>query len=174
MQVTLPLSAVMLGRVVYKREDTWNRAPFPQLLQQLTITGQAEYSSFGGNLSEAALYVRASLDNLPPTCTPLPPDLVVCDVAGEAGQAVGTLNLAAGERRPFTLTGPALDQAGKAGHTYFGLRVVQGSSLPGEELRLTGMKANARLPDSEEAGLGSDHPPTLPQPQLLVDRMNIC
>lgn len=145
--VTLNLqsSALAQGRVIYIRQDALAGASIPKVLQGLSISGQAQYTSAGGNLSEVAVYVRTSLDNLPSSCTSPSPLVVVCEAAGEASRAVGTLNLAAGQSRPFTLSGPALDEAGKAGHGYFGVRAVQGNSLSGDRLSLTELRARARF-----------------------------
>ncbi|GAA5532721.1 hypothetical protein [Deinococcus aluminii] len=143
--VDLQPSALALGRVLYVRQDALGGSQVPQLLQQLSVTGEARYTSVGGNLSQVGVYVRSSLDGLPSTCTDLSPSLVACEAGGEVSRSVGTLNLTPGQSRPFTLSGPALDEAGKAGHAYFGLRAASGDSLTGEQLRLTGMQARARF-----------------------------
>lgn len=144
--VTLPLqpSAAAQGRVIYVRQNALGGSSIPRVLQGLSITGQAQYTSVGGDLSQVGVYVRTSLSTLPGTCTSLPL-VVVCEAAGEAGRAVGTLTLVAGQSRPFTLSGPALDEAGREGSGYFGFRAIQGNSLAGEQLRLTGLQARARL-----------------------------
>ena len=64
---------------------------------------------------------------------------------GEAAQAIGQLNLTAGQGVAFTLGGAALDAAAKAGHGFFGMRFSDGQSVFGDTLDLTGMKASARL-----------------------------
>lgn len=145
--VTLDLqpSAASLGRVVYVRQDALGGAALPGLLQGLSLSGTANYVSAGGDLSQVGVYVRTSLDGLPGTCTAASPLVVLCEASGETAQAVGTLTLAAGQGRSFTLSGSALDAAGRAGHGYFGVRVIQGSSLAGEQLRLTELEARARL-----------------------------
>ncbi|WP_019586834.1 hypothetical protein [Deinococcus apachensis] len=142
--VTLNLqsSAASQGRVIYVRQDAFGGASIPKLLQGLSISGDASYTALGGNLSEVAVYVRTSM---PSGCQGLTADVVACDPARESGQAIGTIALQAGASRPFTLSGPALDTAGKSGHGYFGVRAVRGDSLTGEQLRLINLKARARF-----------------------------
>lgn len=141
----LPPSAVALGRVIYARQDALGGTAVPTVLQQLRVTGTATYTSNGGTLSQVGVYVRSSLDNLPSTCVPLTSALVACDVAGESGQAIGTIALQAGTGRSFTLSGPALDAAGKAGRGYFGVRAAQGNSAAQEKVTLSNLLARARL-----------------------------
>lgn len=143
----LPPSAVALGRVIYVRQDVLGGTAVPKVLQQLSVTGTATYTSNGGTLSQVGVYVRSSLDQarLPGSCTEIAVGLVACDATGESGQAIGTIALQAGPGQPFTLSGPALDAAGKVGHGYFGVRAAQGNSVTGEKVTLTNLLARARL-----------------------------
>lgn len=145
--VTLDLqpSAVARGRVIYLRQDALGGAAIPKVLQQLSVTGTATYAPNGGTLSQVGVYVRSNLDSLPSTCMPVTSAVVACDAAGESAQAIGTVALQPGKGLPFTLSGPALDAAGKAGHGYFGVRAAQGDSLTGERVTLSKLLARARL-----------------------------
>ncbi len=140
----LPASAAAQGRVVYLRQDAFAGASLPSALQRPSLTGTATYRANGGTLRQGGVYVRSSLDNLPPTCTSLVV-VVVCEAAGEAAQAVGTLALDLEASTRFTLSGPALDAAARAGKGYFGVRAVEGESLAGEQVRLTDLQARARF-----------------------------
>lgn len=142
--VTLDLqsSVASRGQVIYMRQDAFGGASIPKILQGLSISGDARYTALSGNLSEVAVYVRTSM---PSGCQNLTADVAACDPAAESAQAIGTISLQPGASKGFTLSGPALDEAGKAGHGYFGVRAVRGDSLTGEQLRLTSMKARARF-----------------------------
>lgn len=150
---TLPLSAsanLAAGSVVYISTDVLKGVSLPSLLQQLSISGNAQYNAAGGTLSSANIYVRSSLINLPATCMALPattttPALTLCAESGETAQKIGTVNLSAGTKVPFTLTGAALDNAAKSGHGYFGVQMGSGVSLSGESISLTDLKAQAKL-----------------------------
>ncbi|WP_155297953.1 hypothetical protein [Deinococcus kurensis] len=145
-RLDLPSSGALSGKVVYLVRDSLAGSSVPAALQQITLRGAATYRTGGlGTLRAVELYVR-----LPATCTsfaatPTAPGMVVCDAAGEAAQAIGPLNLTAGQGAPFTLGGAALDTAAKAGHGFFGLRFSDGQSVFGDTLDLTGLKASARL-----------------------------
>lgn len=150
-RLDLPSSGALSGKVVYLVRDSLAGSSVPAALQQVTVRGAATYRTGGlGTLRAVDLYVRTDLTVLPATCTsfaatPTAPGMVVCDAVGEAAQAIGPLNLTAGQGAPFTLGGAALDTAAKAGHGFFGLRFSDGQSVFGDTLDLTGLKASARL-----------------------------
>ncbi|GGR91313.1 hypothetical protein [Deinococcus sedimenti] len=150
-RLDLPSSSALSGKVVYLQRDSLAGNTVPGALQQISVRGTATYRTGGlGSLSEVQLFVRPDLTALPSTSTvyaasPTAPGMVVCDAAGEAGQAIGTLTLKPAQGVPFTLSGPALDTAAKSGHGFFGMRFSVGASVFGDTVDLTGMKASARL-----------------------------
>lgn len=150
-RLDLPSSGALSGKVVYLQRDSLAGSSVPAALQQITVRGVATYRTGGlGTLRAVDMYVRTDLTTLPATCTryaatPTAPGMVVCEAAGESAQAIGQLTLTAGQGVPFTLGGPALDAAAKAGHGFFGMRFSDGQSVFGDTLDLTGMKASARL-----------------------------
>ncbi|PTA68266.1 hypothetical protein C8263_09220 [Deinococcus arcticus] len=147
----LPASGPLAGKVVYLERDALAGHRIPAALQQLTLDGQATYRTAAlGTLRGAELYVRPALSALPASCavspaTPTAPRMVVCDAAGEEAQRIGRLTLEPGQQRAFTLGGPALDQAARAGSGYFGLRFTEGQSVFGDSLNLSDITARARL-----------------------------
>ncbi|GGL05622.1 hypothetical protein GCM10010844_25520 [Deinococcus radiotolerans] len=147
----LPSSGALSGKVVYLTRDSLAGNTVPAALQQITVRGTATYRTGGlGTLRAVDMYVRTDLKALPATCTtyaatPTAPGMVVCEAAGETGQAIGQMTLTAGQGVAFALGGAALDAAAKAGHGFFGMRFTVGQSLFGDTLDLTGMKASARL-----------------------------
>lgn len=149
--LTLPASGPLTDKVVYLERDALAGNRIPAALQQVTLDGLATYRTTGlGTLREAELYVRPALSVLPATCTvspatPTAPRMVLCDAAFEGAQQIGRLNLQPGQARPFSLGGPALDEAAKAGHGYFGLRFTAGQSAFGDTLNLSSITARARL-----------------------------
>jgi hypothetical protein len=150
-RLDLPSSGALSRKVVYLQRDSLAGSSVPAALQQVTVRGTATYRTGGlGTLRTVDMYVRTDLTTLPATCTkyaasPTAPGMVVCDAPGEAAQAIGQLNLTAGQGVAFTLGGAALDAAAKAGHGFFGMRFSDGQSVFGDTLDLTGMKASARL-----------------------------
>lgn len=149
---TVPLANTFVaqGKVVYVDQDELTGSTLPAALQGLTIRGNAQYNSSGGTLGTVKLYVRATLAGLDATCsavpaTPFTPAIYACEPAAETAQAIGTVNVKAGTKVPFTLSGPALDTAAKSGHGYFGFQVVTGTALNGESVDLTSLTGQARL-----------------------------
>ncbi|MFB9995227.1 hypothetical protein ACFFLM_25090 [Deinococcus oregonensis] len=145
-EISLPPSSAVAGRVIYMKTDVLGGVSLPGVLQQVSITGTATYSSGGGNLSGATVFIRSSIDPMPAGCatTTLAP-VLLCDPAGEVARQIGSVSLASGTASTFTLSGPELDAAAKAGHGYIGVLVTGGSSLFTDKLKLTGMEARAKF-----------------------------
>lgn len=148
---TIPLAASMAaspGKVVYAERNGLPQT-VPAALKNLTLRGDATYDRLGGTLTTLNLYVRTSLTDLTGCtvvpATPVTPRLFVCDAAAEAAQRIGTLNLQAGVAVPFELSGAALDAAAHAGSGYFGMEVVAGSPMDGETVKLSNVKAQAKI-----------------------------
>lgn len=147
---TLPLTntSLAMGQVVYIDQDVLAGSTLPSALQGLTISGNALYTSAGGNLSSLKLYIRPSLSTVKSSCTSVPgssPALYLCNPASESGQAIGSMAVQAGVNKAFSLSGAALDSAAKSGHGYFGVQVTGGQAVQGESLTLTSLKAQARF-----------------------------
>jgi len=137
----LPASAGFEQYVAYDGSDAFAGTALPSLLSQVRVSGQVQYGGVG-DLSEVAVYLRSSL----PSCTALPgSSMQLCAASGEAAQKIGTLTLRGGEVTGFQLSGSALDRAAKAGHGYFGVQALSGASLTGDQIKLSGMKASAKL-----------------------------
>ncbi|ANE43139.1 hypothetical protein [Deinococcus puniceus] len=145
-ELSLPPSSAVAGRVIYMKTDVLGGVSLPGVLQQVSITGMATYTSGGGNLSGASVFIRSSVEPLPAGCTTtdLAP-VILCDPAGEVARQIGTVNLTSGTATPFTLRGPELDAAAKAGHGYIGVLVTGGSTVLTDKLKLTGMEARAKF-----------------------------
>ncbi|MFC4425638.1 hypothetical protein [Deinococcus navajonensis] len=139
----IPLTAALVSpnSVLYSSQDGLSGASLPSVLQGLTIQGDAIYLSRGGTLRKVALYVRAEL---PAGCTQVA-TLYTCPASSESAQNIGSVTLTPGQPVPFTLQGPALDTAAKKGTGYFGVQVLEGQPIDTESVRLTNMKAQARL-----------------------------
>lgn len=139
----IPLTAALVSsnNVVYSNQNALGGATLPSVLQGLTIRGDALYVSKGGTLRKVALYVRSEL---PSGCTQVA-TLYTCPASGEAAQTIGSVTLTPNQLTPFTLQGAALDTAAKKGTGYFGVQVLEGQPLDTESVRLTNMKAQARL-----------------------------
>lgn len=137
--ITLPLhsTANMTGKVMYLDSAVFRPAGLNALPFRFTITGDAKYSAAGGNLQKANVYARGDLLNLPSGCNRNTPGLVVCDLSTETAQKIGTLDLMAGTKIPFSLSGQAFTDAVKGGSVYYGLEVVQGAAQEGESLDIT-------------------------------------
>ncbi|THF70583.1 hypothetical protein E7T06_06545 [Deinococcus sp. Arct2-2] len=145
-EISLPPSSAVAGRVIYMKTDVLGGVTLPSVLQQVSITGLATYSSGGGNLSGATVFIRSSIDPMPAGCatTTLAP-VLLCDPAGEVARQIGSVNLTSGTASAFTLSGPELDAAAKAGHGYIGVLITGGSSVLTDKLKLTGMEARAKF-----------------------------
>lgn len=141
----IPLSAALStsDQVVYLNQNALSGASLPSVLQGLTIRGDALYVNKGGTLKSVRLYVRSALPAS--GCTPVANTAYVCPAAGETAQAIGTVTLSANASTQFTLQGAALDAAARKGTGYFGVQVLEGRPLDTESIRLTNMKAQARL-----------------------------
>lgn len=139
--LTLPPSAGFENMVAYDGSDAFSGTSLPSLLSHLSVSGQVVYQG-AGDLQQVAVYLRSSL----PSCNTVPSSKAqVCDAGGESAQKVGTLSVQNGVVTGFTLSGSALDRAAKAGHGYFGVQVMQGASRAGDSLKLSAMKASAKL-----------------------------
>ena len=139
--LTLPSSLGFEQSVLYDGSDAFGGKSLPGLLSNVKVTGNVSYSG-AGNLSEVGVYLRSSL----PACDAVPGTSVrACDASGETAQKVGTLTLQNGVATGFTLSGAALDTAAKAGHGYFGVQAMSGSSVLGDTVKLSGMQASARF-----------------------------
>ena len=139
--LTLPSSLGYEQSVLYDGSDAFGGKSLPGLLSNVKVTGNLSYSG-AGNLSQVAVYLRSSL----PTCMSLPATSVqACDASGETAQKVGTLTLQNGVATSFTLSGAALDTAAKAGHGYFGVQALSGSSVLNDKVKFSGMQASAKF-----------------------------
>ncbi|GGR46801.1 hypothetical protein GCM10008959_04810 [Deinococcus seoulensis] len=148
--LNLPDSGTLNGKVVYLYTDSLKGNSVPAALSRFKVEGNATYTTAAGTLSRVGMYIRPDLSNVPATCTEYPaslatPRMLVCSEAGEQAQAIGTLTLKAGQGMPFSLGGAALDAAARGGHGYFGMSFSEGRSLFGDTLKLSEMKASARL-----------------------------
>ena len=148
--LNLPDSGALGGKVVYLYTDSLAGNSVPSALSRFKVEGNATYTTAAGTLSSVGMYIRPDLSSVPATCTeypasPVTPRMLVCDTAGEQTQAIGTLTVQSGQSVPFSLGGAALDNAAKSGHGYFGMSFSGGRSLFGDTLKLSGMKASARL-----------------------------
>lgn len=150
---TIPLATVMAaypGKVVYSETNSLPQA-VPAALSSLTLRGDATYKRLTGTLTVMNMYVRSSFTDMT-GCTVVDalgtvPKLYVCDARVEAAaqRSIGTLNLKAGEKQPFTLSGTALDTAAHAGTAYFGMQIVTGNPVDGESVLMSDMKAQAKI-----------------------------
>ncbi|WP_019008244.1 hypothetical protein [Deinococcus aquatilis] len=145
-EINLPPNSAVAGRVIYMKTDVLGGVSLPGVLQQVSITGTATYVSGGGNLSGASIFIRGSIDPMPAGCatTTLAP-VILCDPAGEVARQIGNVNVTAGTATAFTLSGPELDAAAKAGHGYIGVLITGGSTVMTDKLKLTGMQARAKF-----------------------------
>ncbi|AWN22933.1 hypothetical protein DKM44_06580 [Deinococcus irradiatisoli] len=139
--LSLPLSAGLENYVAYDDKDAFTGTGIPSLLSHVQIAGKVAYAG-AGNLKQLAVYLRSSL----PNCnTVFGSGVRLCAASGESAQRVGTLSLQNGVVTGFVLSGAALDAAAKVGHGYFGVQAVQGSSISGDTLNFTDMRASAKL-----------------------------
>ncbi|TSA83000.1 hypothetical protein FNU79_12835 [Deinococcus detaillensis] len=139
--LTLPPSAGFESYVAYDGSDAFSGTSIPGILSNVSVSGQVLYAG-AGDLQRVAVYLRSSL----PSCNAVPGSKAqVCDASGEINQKVGTLTVQNGVVTGFSLSGSALDRAAKAGHGYFGVQAMQGQSMAGDSLKLTAMKASAKL-----------------------------
>ena len=139
--LSLPTSSGFEQYVVYDGSDAFAGTAIPSLLRKVQISGKVTYGG-AGTVTQARVFLRSS----PPECTPLPASSSqLCDPSGESAQQVGVLTLQNGQATSFVISGPALDAAAKAGHGYFGVQVLRGRTLPGDTVKLSAMKASAKL-----------------------------
>ncbi len=139
--LSLPLSVGLENYVAYDGTDALSGTGIPTLLSHVQIGGKVTYAG-AGNLKQLAVYLRSSL----PECNAVyGTNVRLCAASAESAQRVGTLSLQNGVVTAFLLSGAALDAAAKVGHGYFGVQSLQGSSLSGDSLKFSGMKASAKL-----------------------------
>lgn len=139
--LSLPVSTSAQNSVVYDGEDAFDGATMPDVLSNVSLSGQALYSG-AGNLRSVAIFLRSSL----PSCDRVAGmSAQFCAPDGESAQRIGTLNLQNGKVTDLMLSGRALDEAARAGHGYFGVQVLSGSSVLGDSLKLSNLKVSAKF-----------------------------
>lgn len=139
--LTLVPSVGYENQVTYDGSDALGGSSIPSILSNMSISGKAMYSG-AGNLQQVAVYMRSVL----PTCTPIPiTKAQACEASGESAHKVGSISFKNGEAVDFRISGSALDQAAKTGHGYFGFQALNGQSLMGDKLKLSGMNASAKF-----------------------------
>ena len=139
--LSLPSSAGFENYVAYDGSDAFGGTSLPGVLSNVSVSGNVDYAGTG-TLKQVAVYLRSSM----PSCTAAPlSKSQLCAAGDEAGQRIGTISIQNGAVTGFQLAGGALDAAAKAGHGYFGVQAIQGASLVGDTLKLSGMKASAKF-----------------------------
>jgi hypothetical protein len=139
--LSLPSSAGFENYVTYDGSDAFGGTTLPGLLSNVSVSGNVDYAGTG-SLRQVAVYLRSAL----PGCLQVVGSKTqLCDAEGEAAQRIGTISLQNGVVTGFNLSGAALDASAKAGHGYFGVQALQGSSLAGDTLKLSSMKASAKF-----------------------------
>lgn len=144
--LSLPSSAGFENYVAYDGSDAFGGTSLPGLLSNVSVSGNVDYAG-AGTLKQVAVYLRSSMPSCaaPPLSKSPLSKSQLCAAGDEAGQRIGTISIQNGAVTGFQLAGGALDAAAKAGHGYFGVQAIQGASLVGDTLKLSGMKASAKF-----------------------------
>jgi len=139
--LSLPAADASVPYVLYSTQNSLGDAPdLAQYLASVNVSGNVSYSTSGGTLSAATVYVRTTLDG----CT-LTGTFALCDASGESANSIGNVTIVAGKTTPLKLSGSALTKAAQQRRAFFGVKIKTGSTMNGDALNVTSVKVNARL-----------------------------
>ncbi|ADV67362.1 hypothetical protein [Deinococcus maricopensis] len=142
--ITLPAASANNGFVAYSTTNAVADAdPRVASITSVTIEANALYTTLLGTATSADMYVRTNFTGCDQSTAAS--GYVLCPVAGETNNRISTLTLKAGTPQAAVLTGAALNTAVKTRQGYFGLSLTAGSTVMGDQLKLTNVIAKPRL-----------------------------